>query len=363
MTEDLEDFLQEEDDNKLYEHFSITVDKGQSLLRIDKFLMVRIENATRNKIQQAAENGNILVNNEPVKSNYKVKPGDLIQVMLSTPPRENDVIAENIPLNIVYEDDQVAVVDKAPGMVVHPGHGNYTGTLVNALKYHFDNLPSLSAELERPGLVHRIDKDTSGLLVIAKTEHAMNHLALQFAEHTTDRLYNALVWGSIEEVGGTITGHIGRHVTDRMQMAVFEDGSEGKHAVTHYKVLERFSYVTLVECKLETGRTHQIRAHFKHKGHPLFNDERYGGERILKGTTFSKYKQFIENCFKACPRQALHARTLGFIHPTTGEKMSFESPLPADMVDLLDRWRNYTQNSVHAIEPDEKIDRSAKELE
>ena len=363
MTEDLEDFLQEEDDNKLYEHFSITVDKGQSLLRIDKFLMVRIENATRNKIQQAAENGNILVNNEPVKSNYKVKPDDLIQVMLSTPPRENDVIAENIPLNIVYEDDQVAVVDKAPGMVVHPGHGNYTGTLVNALKYHFDNLPSMSAELERPGLVHRIDKDTSGLLVIAKTEHAMNHLALQFAEHTTDRLYNALVWGSIDEDHGTITGHIGRHVKDRMQMAVYEDGSEGKHAVTHFKVLERFSYVTLVECKLETGRTHQIRAHFKHLGHPLFNDERYGGERILKGTTFTKYKQFIENCFKACPRQALHARTLGFIHPTTGEKMSFESPLPADMVDLVERWRNYTQNSVHAIEQDEKIDRNAKELE
>ena len=363
MTEDLEDFLQEEDDNKLYEHFSITVDKGQSLLRIDKFLMVRIENATRNKIQQAAENGNILVNNEPIKSNYKVKPGDLIQVMLSTPPRENDVIAENIPLNIVYEDDQIAVVDKAPGMVVHPGHGNYTGTLVNALKYHFDNLPSMSAELERPGLVHRIDKDTSGLLVIAKTELAMNHLALQFAAHTTDRLYNAVVWGSVEQEQGTITGHIGRHVKDRMQMAVFEDGSEGKHAITHYRILERFSYVTLVECKLETGRTHQIRAHFKHIGHPLFNDERYGGERILKGTTFSKYKQFIENCFKACPRQALHARTLGFIHPTTGEKMSFESPLPADMVDLLDRWRNYTQNSIHATEPEKKIDRHAKEME
>ncbi len=363
MTEDLEDFLQEEDDNKLYEHFSITVDKGQSALRIDKFLMVRIENATRNKIQQAAENGNILVNNEPIKSNYKVKPGDLIQVMLSTPPRENDVIAENIPLNIVYEDDQIAVVDKAPGMVVHPGHGNYTGTLVNALKYHFDNLPSMSAELERPGLVHRIDKDTSGLLVIAKTELAMNHLALQFAAHTTDRLYNAVVWGSVEQEQGTITGHIGRHVKDRMQMAVFEDGSEGKHAITHYRILERFSYVTLVECKLETGRTHQIRAHFKHIGHPLFNDERYGGERILKGTTFSKYKQFIENCFKACPRQASHARTLGFIHPTTGEKMSFESPLPADMVDLLDRWRNYTQNSIHATEPEKKIDRHAKEME
>ena len=363
MTEDLEDFLQEEDDNKLYEHFSITVDKGQSALRIDKFLMVRIENATRNKIQQAAENGNILVNNEPIKSNYKVKPGDLIQVMLSTPPRENDVIAENIPLNIVYEDDQIAVVDKAPGMVVHPGHGNYTGTLVNALKYHFDNLPSMSAELERPGLVHRIDKDTSGLLVIAKTELAMNHLALQFAAHTTDRLYNAVVWGSVEQEQGTITGHIGRHVKDRMQMAVFEDGSEGKHAITHYRILERFSYVTLVECKLETGRTHQIRAHFKHIGHPLFNDERYGGERILKGTTFSKYKQFIENCFKACTRQALHARTLGFIHPTTGEKMSFESPLPADMVDLLDRWRNYTQNSIHATEPEKKIDRHAKEME
>lgn len=363
MAEDLEDFLQEKDDNKLYEHFSITVDKGQSLLRIDKFLMVRIENATRNKIQQAADNGNILVNNESVKSNYKVKPGDFIQIMLETPPRENEVIAEDIPIKIVYEDDQVVVIDKEPGMVVHPGHGNYTGTLVNALKFHFDNLPSMSEQMERPGLVHRIDKDTSGLLVIAKTEVAMTSLAEQFAAHTTDRLYNALVWGVLNEQEGTITGHIGRHLKDRMQMAVFPDGEQGKHAVTHYKVMENFSYVTLVECKLETGRTHQIRAHFKHLGHPLFNDARYGGDRILKGTTFNKYKQFVDNCFAACPRQALHARTLGFDHPTTGERMSFESPLPADILTILDRWRNYSVNSVHATEPDTPIDRHAKELE
>ncbi len=363
MKEDIDDFIYEDEENtSLYEHYAITADKGQSPLRVDKFLMIRIENATRNKIQQAAENGNILVNGEAVKSNYKIKPGDQIKIMLSTPPRINEVLAEDIPLDIVYEDDQVAVVNKAPGMVVHPGHGNYTGTLVNALKHHFDNLPSMSAELERPGLVHRIDKDTSGLLVIAKTEKAMTNLAEQFAAHTTDRRYNALAWGVLKEEEGTITGNIGRHLRDRMQMAVYEDESQGKHAVTHYKVIEHFSYVTFVECQLETGRTHQIRAHFKHLGHPLFNDERYGGERILKGTTFNKYKQFVDNCFKICPRQALHARTLGFDHPTTGERMSFEAPIPNDILELLDRWRNYSANSVHATEPDEKIDRHAKEM-
>ena len=362
MQQEFEDFL-EEDHNQLYEHFSITVDKGQSLLRIDKFLMIRIENATRNKIQQAAENGNILVNNLPVKSNYKVKPGDFIQIMLENPPREHKIIAEDLPLNIVFEDDQVLVIDKPAGMVVHPGHGNYSGTLVNALKFHFDNLPSMSAELERPGLVHRIDKDTSGLLVIAKTEQAMNHLALQFANHTTTRKYNALVWGNVTEDEGTITGHIGRHLKDRMQMAVFEDGSQGKHAVTHYKVLERLSYVTLVECQLETGRTHQIRTHFKYIGHPLFNDERYGGNKILKGTTFTKYKQFVENCFNICPRQALHARTLGFTHPTTGEFMEFEATLPNDMQSLIEKWRNYAIHSSHTSEPETPIDRNAKEMD
>ncbi|SUP53499.1 Ribosomal large subunit pseudouridine synthase D [Weeksella virosa] len=362
MQQEFEDF-HEEDHNQLYEHFSITVDKGQSLLRIDKFLMIRIENATRNKIQQAAENGNILVNNLPVKSNYKVKPGDFIQIMLENPPREHKIIAEDLPLNIVFEDDQVLVIDKPAGMVVHPGHGNYSGTLVNALKFHFDNLPSMSAELERPGLVHRIDKDTSGLLVIAKTEQAMNHLALQFANHTTTRKYNALVWGNVTEDEGTITGHIGRHLKDRMQMAVFEDGSQGKHAVTHYKVLERLSYVTLVECQLETGRTHQIRTHFKYIGHPLFNDERYGGNKILKGTTFTKYKQFVENCFNICPRQALHARTLGFTHPTTGEFMEFEATLPNDMQSLIEKWRNYAIHSSHTAEPETPIDRNAKEMD
>lgn len=362
MQQEFEDFL-EEDHNQLYEHFSITVDKGQSLLRIDKFLMIRIENATRNKIQQAAENGNILVNNLPVKSNYKVKPGDFIQIMLENPPREHKIIAEDLPLNIVFEDDQVLVIDKPAGMVVHPGHGNYSGTLVNALKFHFDNLPSMSAELERPGLVHRIDKDTSGLLVIAKTEQAMNHLALQFANHTTTRKYNALVWGNVTEDEGTITGHIGRHLKDRMQMAIFEDGSQGKHAVTHYKVLERLSYVTLVECQLETGRTHQIRTHFKYIGHPLFNDERYGGNKILKGTTFTKYKQFVENCFNICPRQALHARTLGFTHPTTGEFMEFEATLPNDMQSLIEKWRNYAIHSSHTAEPETPIDRNAKEMD
>jgi len=332
-----------------FEQYSFRADKGQEPLRVDKFLMNFIENTTRNKIQQAAENGQIIVNGNPVKSNYKVKPGDEVKVVMDEPPRAVDIVAENIPIEMVYEDESVAVINKEPGMVVHPGHGNYRGTLVNALKYHFENLPSMSAELERPGLVHRIDKDTSGLLVIAKTEQAMQNLASQFKARTTDRLYDALVWGNLEEDSGTIEGNIGRHAKDRMQMAVFEDGSQGKHAVTHYKVLEKFLYVTLVECKLETGRTHQIRVHFKHIGHPLFNDERYGGNEILKGTTFTKYKQFVENCFQACPRQALHAKTLGFSHPMTGERMFFEAPIPADMVELLEKWRNYTRFSREEI--------------
>lgn len=329
----------------VHEHFCIQAEKGQKPLRVDKFLLNFMENTTRTKIQQAVERGHVLVNDNVVKANYKVKPGDVVKLVLEEAPRVIEIRAENIPLDILYEDDAVAVINKPAGMVVHPGHGNYTGTLVNAIKYHFDHLPSMSAELERPGLVHRIDKDTTGLLVIAKTEAAMQSLNAQFKARTVDRLYNAVVWGSLKEETGTIEGHIGRHLKDRLQMAVFEDGSVGKHAITHFKVLEQFLYVTFVECRLETGRTHQIRAHFKHLGHPLFNDERYGGDKILKGTTFSKYKQFIENCFKTCPRQALHAKTLAFDHPVTGERMCFEQDLPNDMVELLDKWRNYTQHS------------------
>lgn len=336
----------EESDEDWFEQYSFKADKGQEPLRVDKFLMNFIPDTTRNKIQKAADEGRIWANELPVKSNYKVKPGDEIKVVLSEPPREIEIIAQNIPIDIVYEDKSVAVINKAAGMVVHPGHGNYSGTLVNALKYHFDNLPSMTAELERPGLVHRIDKDTSGLLVIAKTEQAMQSLTSQFKARTTDRLYYALVWGSIEEDQGTIEGNIGRHLKDRMLMDVFPDGEHGKHAVTHFRVLERFLYVTLVECKLETGRTHQIRVHFQHIGHPLFNDERYGGDKILKGTTFTKYKQFVENCFKICPRQALHAKTLGFDHPKTGKRMNFDSPIPDDLSELIQKWRNYSINSV-----------------
>ncbi|MFU2094587.1 RluA family pseudouridine synthase [Ornithobacterium rhinotracheale] len=342
MKEHQEAYEPTEEEDELYEHYRFTADKGQQPLRVDKFLMNFIENATRNKIQQAAKAGNILVNDEAVKQNYRVKAGDEVKVVLSYPPRENVIIPQNIPVDIVYEDESVIVVNKAPGMVVHPGHGNYSGTLVNALKYHFDNLPSLTAELERPGLVHRIDKDTSGLLVIAKTEYAMDHLAKQFFNRTTRRLYTAIVWGNIEEDEGTIVGHIGRNPNNRMQMAVFEDGSQGKHAVTHFKVLERLGYITVVQYKLETGRTHQIRAHMKHIGHTLFNDERYGGDEILKGTTFTKYKQFVQNCFQVCPRQALHAQTLGFEHPVTGEQLDFESPVPEDMTQLLEKWRTYS---------------------
>ena len=329
-------------EDELYEHFRFEVPKGQTALRIDKYLMGLIQNATRNKIQTAATEGNIFVNDATVKSNYKVKANDVVRVMLTHPPYENHIIPENIPLDIVHEDDTLLLINKLPGMVVHPGHGNYTGTLVHALAYHFDNLPMNSSE--RPGLVHRIDKDTSGLLVIAKTEAAMTHLAKQFEAKTSEREYVALVWGNVAEDQGTIEGNLARHLKDRMQMAVFADPEIGKPAITHYKVLERFGYVTLISCQLETGRTHQIRAHLKHIGHPLFNDERYGGHLILKGTTFTKYKQFIDNCFKIIPRQALHAKTLGFVHPTTGELMRFDTELPKDLQDCIEKWRGYSKS-------------------
>ena len=335
---------EENKDNELYEHHSFKVVKGQQPLRIDKYLMNFIENATRNKIQAAAKDGSIFVNDVPVKSNYKVKPNDVITVKFEHPPHENLLIAEDIPIDIVYEDDDLLVVNKPAGMVVHPGHGNYSGTLINALIFHFENLPNNSSD--RPGLVHRIDKDTSGLLVVAKTEQAMAHLSNQFAKKTSEREYVALVWGNMEEDQGTIEGHIGRHPKNRLQNTVYEgeDIDKGKPAVTHYKVIERIGYVTLVSCKLETGRTHQIRVHMKHIGHTLFNDARYGGERILKGTTFSKYKQFVDNCFKILPRQALHARTLGFEHPTTGEFMSFESEIPKDIASCIEKWRHYAKH-------------------
>ncbi len=329
-------------EDELFEHFRFEVPKGQLLLRIDKFLMNLIPNATRNKIQNAASNGDIYVNNAPVKSNYKVKPLDVVTIMLAHPPFENRVDPEDLPLDIVFEDDALLLINKAPGMVVHPGHGNYTGTLVNALAFHFQNLPMNSSE--RPGLVHRIDKDTSGLLVIAKTEASMTHLAKQFEAKTSEREYVALVWGNVKDDEGRVEGNIGRHVKDRMLMSVFADPEIGKPAVTHYKVLERLGYVTLISCRLETGRTHQIRVHMKHIGHTLFNDERYGGHLILKGTTFTKYKQFVDNCFKTLPRQALHAKTLGFVHPTTGLMMRFDTEIPKDMSDCIDKWRNYSKS-------------------
>jgi 23S rRNA pseudouridine1911/1915/1917 synthase len=334
---------QEIENEDLYEHHKFTASVGQEPLRVDKFLMNFIENATRNKIQQAAKSGNILVNEIPVKQNHKVKPNDVVRVLLSHPPAEQLLVAEDLPIDIIYEDDAVIVVNKKAGMVVHPGHGNYSGTLVNGLIHHIENLPTNSNE--RPGLVHRIDKDTSGLLVVAKTESALTNLSKQFFDRTTERLYYALVWGNIDEDEGRIEGNIGRSLKNRLQMDVFPEGDFGKHAVTHFKVIDRFMYVTLVQCKLETGRTHQIRAHFKHIGHTLFNDERYGGNDILKGTTFTKYKQFVQNCFKTLPRQALHAKTLGFTHPTTGEFMRFNSEVPEDITACIEKWRNYTVNS------------------
>jgi len=330
------------DQQELFEHYRFTADPGQSLLRIDKFLAVRIENASRTRIQAAANAGNILVNNRTVKPNYRVKPGDVVQVVLPNPPREIELIPENIPLNIVFEDDDVVVVNKEPGMVVHPAYGNYTGTLVNALMWHFRDLPLFSTGELRPGLVHRIDKNTSGILVIAKNELALNRLSKQFFDRTTGRNYIAIVWGTPEPSSGIITGNVGRNLRDRKIMQVFPDGSQGKNAITHYTVLEDLGYVSLVECRLETGRTHQIRVHFSHIKHPLFNDEEYGGDQILKGTTFAKYQQFVKNCFKILPRQALHAKSLAFDHPVTGKRLSFDSELPEDMKLVIEKWRNYT---------------------
>lgn len=343
-----DDELQDED-RELYEHHNIKVDKGQVMMRIDKFIMIRISHTTRTKIQNACEAGNILVNGKPVKSNYRIKPLDEISIVLSVPPRDVEVVPENIPIDIVYEDEYIALVNKKPGMVVHPGYGNYRGTLVNALAYHFQNLPTTKTKighdvsLERPGLVHRIDKNTSGIVIIAKTELAMTRLAKDFFDHTIERKYVALVWGNLKEDEGTITGNVGRDLKNRKVMTVFPEGDHGKHAVTHYKVIERFGFVTLVECVLETGRTHQIRVHFKHVGHPLFNDNEYGGDIVLKGLNTATYKKFIHNCFEMCPRHALHAKTLGITHPITGKKLKFESEIPSDMASVIEKWRKYVE--------------------
>lgn len=336
-------FEEEEQDNELFEHYKFQVDKGQELLRIDKFLMDRIPNATRNKLQNALTDKNVLVNKKAVKANYRVKPFDEITVELPYPPQEIELIPENIPLDILFEDDDVIVLNKQAGLVVHPGYGNHTGTLVNGLIYHFENLPKTSIA-NRPGLVHRLDKNTTGVMVIAKNDHALSHLGKQFFDRTIERRYNALVWGDFEEEQGKVEGNVGRSLQNRKVMTVFPDGEYGKNAVTHFTVLKRFGYVTLVECKLETGRTHQIRVHMKYIKHPLFNDEDYGGDRILKGTTFSKYKQFIANCFELLPRQALHAKSLGFEHPKTGEWLHFEVDLPQDMQQVLGKWEVYVNN-------------------
>lgn len=338
MNEDLD--IQEQDEQELYEHIRIVADKGQALLRIDKFLMNRVENTSRNRIQNAIDAGSVLVNDKVIKASYKVKPLDVITLVLPDPPRDTEVYAENIPLDIEYEDDDLLMVNKKAGMVVHPGFNNYTGTLVNALTYHLSQLPTLPGNTGRPGLVHRIDKDTSGLLVIAKNEWAMTFLAKQFFEHSIERRYVALVWGDIV-TDGSVSGYIGRDLKDRRIMTMYDDPEKGKWSVTHYKVKERFGFVTLIECQLETGRTHQIRAHMKSIGHPLFNDASYGGDRILKGTVFSKYKQFVDNCFEIIPRQALHARSLGFQHPKTKKMLNFEVPLPEDFRLALEKWRGY----------------------
>ncbi len=344
MVDDRDDIFEEQDESVLYEHYKLSVDPGQTQLRIDKYLVNRIDNASRSRIQSAADAGSIIVNGESVKSNYKVKPGDEISIVMDFPRREIQIIPEEIPLDIVYEDDELIVINKQPGLVVHPGHGNYSGTLVNGLAWYFKDLPLFNSADPRPGLVHRIDKNTSGLMVVAKTEIAKTKLSLQFFEKTTKRQYVALVWGRLKEPIGTIEGNIARSQKDRQVFKVYEDEEHGKHAVTHYKLVEELGYVSVVQCQLETGRTHQIRVHMKHIGHPLFNDDTYGGDKILWGTTFSKYKQFVQNCFKILPRQALHARTLGFIHPTTGEEMLFESKLPADMTEAIDKWRDYISN-------------------
>ncbi|MDE5712128.1 MAG: RluA family pseudouridine synthase [Muribaculaceae bacterium] len=332
------------DGREMYEHFRFVADKGQQMIRVDKFLVDRMEKTSRNRIQQAADAQCVIANGKPVKSSYKVKPGDVVSIVMDRPRYELEIIPEDIPLEIVYEDADVLVVDKPAGLVVHPGHGNYSGTLVNALAWHFKDNPDYDVSDPRLGLVHRIDKDTSGLLVVAKTPDAKTHLGNQFFHKTTKREYVAVVWGEFQELSGTIVGNIARNPKNKLQMAVFDDPGIGKHAVTHYEVIESFGYVSVVKCVLETGRTHQIRVHMLSKGHPLFNDARYGGDRILKGTTFAKYRQFVENCFQTCPRQALHARTLGFVHPRTGEEMNFESELPADMTKLIEKWRVYRKD-------------------
>lgn len=334
------------DNNELFEHFRFTSDPGQTTLRVDKFLLNKLENTSRSRIQSAAAAGNILSNGSPVKSNYRVKPGDLVTIVLPHPPRKIELIPEDIPLDIVYEDEDLLVVNKDAGLVVHPGYGNYSGTLVNALMYHLKDNPIFNSGEERPGLVHRIDKNTSGLLVVAKNELALNKLASQFFHKTSKRTYNALVWGDMKEEEGTVRGHIGRNPKERKQMYVFPDGEQGKEAVTHYRVLERLGYVNLVECRLETGRTHQIRVHFQYLSHPLFNDPEYGGDRILRGTTFTKYKQFVQNCFDLLPGQALHARTLGFVHPTSDEEMLFDAPPPEGFSAVLQKWRTYIQGRI-----------------
>lgn len=340
-----DEYLTDNDGNPLYEHFRFVADKGQTLLRVDKFLVARLEKSSRNRVQQAADAGCIIVNGKPVKSNYRVKPFDVVQVVMDRPRYEFEIIAEDIPLDIVYEDATVLVVNKPAGMVVHPGHGNYTGTLVNALAWHFRNTPDYDVNDPRLGLVHRIDKDTSGLLVIAKSPDAKTDLGRQFFNKTTRREYVAVVWGEPSPAVGRIEGNIGRNPKDRLQMAVFPAGGpDGKHAVTHYEVIERLGYVSVIRCVLETGRTHQIRVHMQHIGHPLFNDARYGGDRPLRGVISSKYRQFVDNCFEVCRRQALHARTLGFRHPVTGEEMNFSTPVPDDITALIDRWRQYGQN-------------------
>lgn len=343
LTENIDD--EQDDGAGLYEHFRFVADKGQTLLRVDKFLVARLEKSSRNRVQQAAEAGCILVNGKAVKSNYRVKPLDVVQVVMDRPRYECEIIAQDIPLDIVYEDADLLLVNKPAGLVVHPGHGNYDGTLVNALAWHFKDNPDYDVNDPRMGLVHRIDKDTSGLLVVAKTPDAKTHLGRQFFNKTTKREYNALVWGQPDPPAGRIEGNIGRSLRDRLQMAVFPDGEMGKHAVTHYETIESFGPVSLVKCVLETGRTHQIRVHMRHIGHPLFNDARYGGDQILRGIPSAKYKAFIENCFKVCPRQALHARTLGFIHPRTGEEMFFTAEIPADMSSLIQKWRSYSMNN------------------
>lgn len=341
----------QDNNDELYERFNITIDKGQDQLRIDKFLVNRIEGATRNKVQKAINAGMVLVNDKEVKSNYKIKPLDSIIVYSDMSPEETDVVPEKMDLNIVFEDEDLMIINKPAGMVVHPGSGNYTGTLLNGVSYYLKQQnPDLSEDqLPRFGLVHRIDKNTSGLLVLAKTDKAMRHLAKQFFDHTISRKYVALAWGDLKEDSGTIVAHVGRNLRHRKLFEAYPEGDHGKEAITHYKVLERFGYVTLVQCVLETGRTHQIRVHMKYIGHPLFNDDFYGGDKIVKGTVYAKYKQFVENCFQLCKRQALHAQTLGFIHPTSGKEMFFEAPLPSDIEQVIDKWRKYA-GSVGKVE-------------